>query len=335
MSVVLLGVANRVSNKAALVVLKDYLLVLIQVQTIAYLVVYFGILFFRIRKGAVTKRMLEYPKWKFMAIGALDALGNAIAFPAAAAIPGAMLPVLSQSTIPFSLLLSSVFLRKKYQAHQILGCFLALAGVLLSLKPYLASSMSSATMTQSELLWKSATYSFSYAFPAIAVVLKEITLQNKAKFGEKGLDVFVINSFSSLSQALVSSVMLLLVATGGGKHLFGSGLTSPTGYIQGGIRCFAGDPWPPIVYIGCNILFNVQVLNLIKRSNAVIYALSIALVVPLSFMAFSFPIPRLEQCAFHMESIWGLAILSLGIFLYFTMRTPKFPEATAAGSVAH
>ena len=68
-SVIVAGVANRVSNKIALGFLKDYTLVLIQIQALAYIVVYFTVLAVRIKRGLVTKKMLEYPKWKFVGIG--------------------------------------------------------------------------------------------------------------------------------------------------------------------------------------------------------------------------------------------------------------------------
>lgn len=268
------------SNKIALGFLKDYTLVLIQIQALAYVVVYFSILAVRVKRGLVTKKMLEYPKWKFVAIGFMEACGLALSFPAAARLPGAMLPVLAQIVIPLSLVLSKLILKRKYQLHQLAGCVLVLAGVFLSMKPYLSSSLVSA-----HLGWYALMYGSSYLFPAIATILKEYILQNR-EFGDEGMDLFVINSFSSLAQGLVVLGMILFFSFGLSGHI---GMTRS--YVEEGVRCFAKNYQFPLLYIFCNIFFNVQILTLLKKSNAVLASLSVAFIVPLTFIAFSFPLP--------------------------------------------
>lgn len=44
---------------------------------IRYVAIYFSILYIRYRAGIVTNEMLALPKWRFMAIGILEALGVA------------------------------------------------------------------------------------------------------------------------------------------------------------------------------------------------------------------------------------------------------------------
>lgn len=49
----------------------------LSVLIIRYVAIYFSILYIRYRAGIVTNEMLALPKWRFMAIGILEALGVA------------------------------------------------------------------------------------------------------------------------------------------------------------------------------------------------------------------------------------------------------------------
>lgn len=91
-----LSVTNRVLYKMALVPLQDYPFFLAQFLTFGYVIVYSTILFIRYRAGIVTKEMLDLPKLPFVALGALEALGLATGMAAAANLPGASIPILTQ-----------------------------------------------------------------------------------------------------------------------------------------------------------------------------------------------------------------------------------------------
>lgn len=93
---IVLSVTNRVLYKMALVPLKDYPFFLAQGLTFGYVIVYASFLFFRFRSGIVTKQMLDLPKKPFVAVGALEALGLATGMAAAAKLPGAAIPILTQ-----------------------------------------------------------------------------------------------------------------------------------------------------------------------------------------------------------------------------------------------
>lgn len=74
---VILAVMNRVLYKLALVPMRNYPFFLAQLTTFGYVAVYFTILYLRYRAGIVTREMLALPKSRFVAIGALEALGVA------------------------------------------------------------------------------------------------------------------------------------------------------------------------------------------------------------------------------------------------------------------
>ena len=93
---ILFSVTNRVMYKLALVPLKDYPFFLAQALTFGYVVVYGAFLAVRYRQGIVTREMLELPKMPFVALGGLEALGLAAGMAAAANLPGASIPILTQ-----------------------------------------------------------------------------------------------------------------------------------------------------------------------------------------------------------------------------------------------
>jgi len=153
-------------------------------------------------------------------------------------------------------------------------------------------------------------------------VWKQTILQDTT-FGKAGMDVFVVNSFSSLFQGVINvAIMVVLVAVGYGSGGGGGpgvpGLGALPTYFGQGLDCLARCPAPPFIYLFCNVLFNLQVVNLLKKSNLVITSLAIAFVVPLSFIAFSLPVPMLERTPFYTDAIKGLALLTVGIILYNT-----------------
>ncbi|KAK8956590.1 hypothetical protein KSP39_PZI001388 [Platanthera zijinensis] len=109
-----LGTGNRVLYKLALVPLKQYPFFLAQLATIGYVIVYFSILYGRYRAGIVTNEMLSMPKTPFMAVGLLEALGAASGMAAGAVLSGAWIPILSQTFLVWQLVLSFLFLGKRY-----------------------------------------------------------------------------------------------------------------------------------------------------------------------------------------------------------------------------
>jgi len=314
-ALVLSGVSNRVAHKVASVVFAEYILFLSLMLIVAYVFAYFTTLLVRMKKGIVTKRMLEYPKWKFGALGVVDAVALVMQLSAAVHLPGSIIPVLAQVNIPFTLLVSRVVVKRRFSFLQLLGSSLVVAGVLLSLKPYLSNTLLSGagrSLEGSALL-----YSSSYLFAALAAVSKESILHN-TDYGENGMDPFVISAFGSLSQGFVVLLMLLVASVAYGNNLPVGVESTPLMYVQKGIECFKMNPLPPLCYLLCNILFNVNVVNLVKKSNAVLTTLSIAFVVPLTFIAFSFPIPMLQPVPFYTEALKGLFVLSGGILMYNT-----------------
>ncbi|CAK9063194.1 Protein CLT3, partial [Durusdinium trenchii] len=126
------AVANRVSNRVLLAPLLKHTYFLALTTTIAQLAAYVGWLQLRLRKGLVSSSMWSFAKRNPALIAAFGLCEGAffpLVFYSAARLPGSLVQVLNQTLIPSTVVLSILFLRKRYDAVQIIGVVAALAGV--------------------------------------------------------------------------------------------------------------------------------------------------------------------------------------------------------------
>ncbi|XP_024169599.1 protein CLT2, chloroplastic isoform X1 [Rosa chinensis] len=314
-----LAVANRVLYKLALVPMKNHPFFLAQFITFGYVVIYFSILYIRYRSGIVTDEMLRLPKSRFVAIGALEALGVASGMAAAAMLPGPAIPILSQTFLVWQLGFSSLILGRSYRINQIVGCILVAAGVALAV----ASGKDSGQMLSGvESVWPLLMISSS-AFQAGASIIKEFVFVDAAvHLKGKSLDIFVVNSFGSGFQALFVLLFLPFLS-----NMRGIPFAQLPTYLKDGAGCFLnmgatasgcnGAPLLPLLYIAANLLFNISLLNVVKISSAVVASLIVMLSVPISIYVLSLPLPYLREGAtLSPFFLFGSAVLVLGLILY-------------------
>ncbi|KAH9690272.1 protein CLT2 [Citrus sinensis] len=191
---VTLAIANRVLYKLALVPMKQYPFFLAQITTFGYVVIYFSILYTRYLMGIVTDEMISLPKYRFLFIGMLEALGVASGMAAAAMLPGPAIPILSQTFLVWQLGFSAVLLGKKFSVTQIAGCLLVATGVGVAVA---SGSNSGQMLSRVDFLWPSMMIASS-AFQAGASIIKEFIFDDAKKcLKGKSLDIFVVNSFGS------------------------------------------------------------------------------------------------------------------------------------------
>ncbi|KAJ8770903.1 hypothetical protein K2173_022075 [Erythroxylum novogranatense] len=194
---VVLGVGNRVFYKLALVPLKHYPFFLAQLATFGYLLVYFTVLHMRYRAGIVTDEMLAMPKAPFLLVGLLEALAAATGMAAAAILSGASIPILSQTFLVWQLLLSTIFLGRRYKFNQLFGCLLVAVGVVITVA---SGSSSGHSLKEGGIFW-SLLMIFSFLLQAADTVLKEIIFLEAGQQLKGGsVDLFVVNSYGSAFQ---------------------------------------------------------------------------------------------------------------------------------------
>lgn len=314
---VVLGVANRVLYKLALVPLKQYPFFLAQLATFGYVIVYSSILFLRYHAGKVTYEMLSLPKSPFLAVGLLEALGAACGMAAGATLCGAAIPVLSQSFLVWQLFLSWIFLGRRYSINQLFGCFFVAMGVIATV----ASGSSAGSMMEAGVFW-SLLMIVSFLFQAADTVLKEMIFLDAARKLKGGtVDLFVVNTYGSAFQAVFISLLLPFLS-----KLWGIPFLQLPAYLKDGAACFLnlgtiqgcdGAPLLPVLFVIVNMGFNISLLHLIKISSAVVSCLVSTFSVPISVFLFTLPLPYLgAPSPLPPGFILGAAILVLGMLVY-------------------
>ncbi|CAM6106144.1 unnamed protein product [Calypogeia fissa] len=320
----LLGMANKVLYKMALVPMKEYPFFLAQMTTFGYVLVYFAFLFGRYKAGIVTDDMLSLPKGRFVALGALEAIGLATGMAAAAVLSAASLPILMQTFLVWQLILSAAFVGKRYTTGQIAGCLLVVAGVVIVVA---SGGGGTESLQRTGVFWP-VVMILSALFSASASILKESVFRN-AKRDVKGgkIDIFVVNSFGSGFQALFVLLLLPFLSNLRGIpfHQLGS-------YFRDGSACFfnagssvgcEGSPYLPLLYLVANMGFNVSSLYLMKISSAILASLCSTASVPLAIYAFTLPLPLLGVPPPLSPTLFsGSTILCTGLALY-NFCTPK------------
>lgn len=246
-AVVVLGVTNRVLYKMALAPMGSYTFFLAQFQTFGYLAFYSSCLWFRTMSGDVDSEMLEIPKRyyrRFIAIGFVEATSSLLSFIGAAKLPGVMLPLLGQSIIFWQVLLAIFILGKKLGVSQLGGVGLVVSGVIMAAWPsgHSVAASTSNAMAHTAVsafpgvdLHYASLFVFATLFPAIDTIIKERVFKDSKKQLGKDLDLFIVNTFGSLSQCLF--VFLLLPAL---TMAQGLPLSQLPDYLISGWQCFQG-----------------------------------------------------------------------------------------------
>ncbi|KAI3857920.1 hypothetical protein MKW98_011186 [Papaver atlanticum] len=331
---VILGVGNRVLYKLALVPLKQYPFFLAQLATFGYVVVYFSVLYFRYHAGIVTDEMLALPKAPFVGVGILEALAAASGMAAAAMLSGESIPILSQTFLIWQLLLSAIFLGRRYRVNQILGCFLVAIGVIITVT---SGSGAGLSLKKAGLFWTLLMIA-SFFLQAGDTVLKEIIFKNAAKKLKGGhVDLFVVNSYGSAFQALFICLLLPFLS-----KLWGVPFSQLPSYLKDGAACFLnigtltkgcdGAPLLPLLFIMVNMAFNISLLHLLKISSAVVSCLVSTFSVPLSVYAFTLPLPYIGVASsLPAGFVMGASVLVVGLIVYTW--TPPVRSTTCSTTV--
>lgn len=327
---VVLGVGNRVLYKLALVPLKHYPFFLAQLATFGYVLVYFSILYFRYHAGFVTDEMLSLPKTPYIAVGILEALGAVSGMAAGAILSGAAIPILSQSFLVWQLLLSYIFLGRRYRFNQLLGCFLVAVGVVITV----ASGSSAGSLMEAGIFW-SLLMIASFLFQAADTIVKEMIFLNAGERLKGGsVDLFVVNSFGSAFQALFICLLLPFLS-----KLWGIPFNQLPGYLIDGAACFLnigsisngcnGAPLLPLLFVIVNMGFNISLLHLLKISSAVVSCLASTFSVPISVYMFTLPLPYLGVASSLPPGfVAGAFVLVVGLLIYAW--TPSLHDAKSS-----
>ncbi|XP_044482593.1 protein CLT1, chloroplastic isoform X2 [Mangifera indica] len=280
----------------------------------------------------LSDEMLSMPKAPFLLVGLLEALAAATGMAAGAILSGASIPILSQTFLVWQILLSFIFLGRRYRVNQLLGCFLVAIGVIITV----ASGSSGHSLKDAGIFW-SILMIISFLLQAADTVLKEIIFKNAAERLKGGsVDLFVVNSYGSAFQALFICILLPFLS-----KLWGIPFIQLPNYLRDGAACFLnigtlsngcdGAPLLPILFILVNMGYNISLLHLLKISSAVVSCLASTFSVPISVYVFTLPLPYLGVASsLPAGFVVGAIILVMGLLIYAW--TPKVTSSGGSSS---
>ncbi|KAF5183365.1 Clt3 protein [Thalictrum thalictroides] len=263
--------------------------------------------------------MLSLPKAPFIAVGLLEALAAASGMAAGAILSGASIPILSQTFLVWQLLLSAIFLGRRYSFNQVVGCLLVAIGVIITVA---SGSNGGLSMKEASVFWTLLMIT-SFFLQAADTVLKEIIFLDTAQRLKGGcVDLFVVNSYGSAFQAFFICLLLPFLS-----KLWGVPFGQLPSYLKDGAVCFLnigslsngcqGAPLLPLLFIIVNMAFNVSLLHLLKISSAVVSCLASTFSVPLSVYAFTLPLPYIGVASsLPAGFVSGVVVLVAGLLVY-------------------
>ncbi len=326
--VVALAVVNRILYRMALVPLENYVFFLAQFQTFAYVIAYVVVLAIQAKRQKLAPTAWQLP-WQFrrmfLGIGFVEAVSALLSFIGAAKLPGVTVPLLSQTILVWQVVLVYLVLKRSLTWMQLVGVAGVVGGVALAAWPGNMAVPSIWTSVNPKYV---CVYVFSCLFPAIDTLLKDrLFRKGKAWQGGRDVDLFVVNTFGSASQAVFVFLLLPLVTQSRGIPLSGLGTHLAMGWdcFRGltpacGSDC-AGAPLLPVLYVAVNLLFNISALNLISKAGNMVFSLVMSGIVPVTMWAFTLPIPVVMAYlgappVLGINFPAGSLLLTLGLIVY-------------------
>jgi len=325
--VVASGSLNSVAGKIVTVPMDVFFISIF--NAVVYVVVYFIILGTRVALNWTGKDQLRYiwsfkeggvcerfpPIKYFIIMGLMDGVGTLMGFLGRSQLPGDLTVILPQTSLFFLVMMSMIILSARYSFWQLWTILLLLSGVFIVLLPRFAGNLHGSILYVSIM-------ALSTLPSAISSVLKEKLFQDW-----QGLDTFIINSHSSLFQLILQPAIIPLLIIVKSDIL--GGLTFGE-FIKRGFICFSGVvptnppgnpyctsmPWPYLIYISNNILFNISILFLVRNTTALMSSMVMNAILPISVMLFFFNWPLLKGVPFSYWTIIGLSVIVIGVIAH-------------------
>lgn len=267
-------------------------------------------------------------KAHFCIIGLFNALNGILIIFSNPHVSGVLQSILAQAVIPFTLILSIVWLRTRYVWYQYIGAITVVGGVAVSLVPTFEPTSNKSSSTSyfetsdsdtDAIIW-SALFALGQIPQALCGIYQEKVFVN-APFK---VNVVYMLAWASLSQFLVLACFFPVNFV----PWFGSlAVTDVLPYLRNSTECLlhtdaaqqqCSQALPDIVFcilsmLTCNL---VQAL-LVKYSSAVLSVFVITLVTPVSAFAFTlrFLMGNDVETVDPLEIV-ALGILMVGIFTY-------------------
>lgn len=183
-SMVLVGLGNKVFNKLMTIPMYNYPNFLNLLTTFVYIPVCFSYIIPMAHYGHIPAEQFEVPKKTFAVMGALDAMAGIMQIFGATYLPGPLIILLLQAAIPVTMVISKYLVNAQYNRFQYAGAAIVAGGIMIVLGPQLSGGGS--------IIW-AIVLILSTVPMALSSVYKEIAL------GETELDAVSIHIYHFIS----------------------------------------------------------------------------------------------------------------------------------------
>jgi len=264
-----------------------------------------------IREKEVTDEMRQTPQAKFLLLGLLDSLAGFLSAMGASGTSGSTQQLLNQALVPCTMFTSYLFLNKQSSLLQVGGSVLILAGAYVTLFDQELTSKS----FLSSIVYASSNIPYAFSF-----TYKEYAFQHQS------INVIYLTQCVSIYQMIICFLMAPLQQI---PHLGSDeGMTLRDSWysLEEGMACFYEKTdecktksafWLLLLYCLVQFSFNVVGLYVVKHFSSVLNAISFAIILPLTVIAFSLPIlGPYQEPSFSPFTLIGLGIVLVGFFVW-------------------
>lgn len=137
------GILNVIYGKLQMIPMYNYPSFLSIYEAIIYIPLIYAVFLPMNRMGKIPTEQFKFSKLPFAIMGFLDGLTGLMQVFASDYLSGPLIALIPQATIPISLVLSKIMLKKKYNMGQISGAVIVITGILIALGPSFTNSSGS------------------------------------------------------------------------------------------------------------------------------------------------------------------------------------------------
>jgi len=303
--------------------MEHYTYTLTQMQPVMLIPSFFLLTVVRWRMGKITEGQFNFPKKRYIFMAALFAVYNFLTRFGARGnyVPGPLMVLLAQVVIPYTMVLTMIFLYVRYRPVHFLAVLMIIGGIVVAIYPSLSA------ISQTDSFVSVITLLVAPLPQAIVLVYLE------HNFKKWDMDLYYASSWINVFEFIIG-IPLIFALVPLGSLTFGE---LPNNIVDGyaclfigrnarpGDNCAAAGYW----YLGywfVNVCFNVNLGYGLKTSSATFMSLALTCSLPLSAIAFSwsFLVPTPQPL-----SIWNvvaLAIIFPGLILYKLQSPNVLPD---------
>lgn len=271
-------------------------------------------------QGQITEEMRNTPHTKFLVMGSLDCLAGFLAAMGASNTSGAAQQLLNQALIPCTMFASWLFLSRTSSLVQIFGAVIIFLGAWLVVIPSQVVSNDNLSTTSSVPKLIATFLYFSSNIPySASCVYKEYGFRNLS------IHVIYLTQWVSVYQLLIGFVLAPLQMLPGMGSQDGLNMNEILSGFTNGYDCFMeknqicadNHAFSSILYYcGINFVFNTLGLYLVKHGGATLNAISYAIILPLTTLAFSSHYLGKYTEPYQPNTLYGLVVVLIGFILW-------------------